>query len=172
MSPVWERRMLTLFPCSLQLVSQSDGRIQYSPCHIPRTFGFKVYWTPFCWLHHRLRVWSALPAYYMPIVLSDDLAFSSGIIVSLLVVVLNALRFADHQQINWPHTQSLFIHCCFPETAGCGHLPQKCKCENIGIWINFVILVKNLLAPKTNVFVITNEFASMSCLSTKLVYLR
>ncbi len=34
------------------------------------------------------------------------------------------------------------------------------------------LAVKNMLAPKTNVFVITNIFAFMSCLSTKLVYLR
>ena len=51
-------------------------------------------------------------------------------------------------------------------------ITHKNASDNMCICINFVFVVKNMLAPKTNVFVITNVFASMSCLSSKLVYLR
>ena len=46
-------------------------------------------------------------------------------------------------------------------------ITHKNASDNMCICINFVFVVKNMLAPKTNVFEITNRFASMSCPSKK-----
>ena len=38
-----------------------------------------------------------------------------------------------HVKMSSVGIQFPLIHRCFPDTTGCGHLPQKCTCENIGI---------------------------------------